>query len=439
MSGNDISRVIHHATGVLCSNTGSMSSLDLYREILRCFDMTEGDFWFTVRNCPRFWVVSRGTGDLDADSVVVAKTSLRLCQKYCKDNYCADCQELHICKYYVYGNCRFGKNRKPCKFSHDIRSQHNHPLLRECTLQELSEDDLFLLLLQNDPTLLPEVCVHYNKGVMPHGTCTFRESCTKMHLCMHFVQGDCMFGSRCQRLHTINQRGRHVLEERGLCSGDIIRNLPIIYQNRHRLAGAPSTTEGAGAPQDERSYICLHFLRKSCQFEDQCMNVHFTRPYKWEVFNGCGWCDLRHMEEIELAYCNPCATKSPGASPVDFINMTWTNSQPVRRLSTVSSVTKPPHYTLTTKWLWYYEECRGSWVEYGQADNKQRTTSVTSRDLELAYQKNRFGEVKIMKGFREYKLCFSDMYQRNPKHITKRRVRRRPHFLSVCDMEQPAQ
>lgn len=48
-------------------------------------------------------------------------------------------------------------HRKSCKFSHDIHSDHNYQLLRELTLHELSEDDLFLLLLQNDPTLLPEV------------------------------------------------------------------------------------------------------------------------------------------------------------------------------------------------------------------------------------------------------------------------------------------
>lgn len=47
--------------------------------------------------------------------------------------------------------------RKSCKFSHDIYSDHNYGLLRECTLHELNEDQLFLLLLQNDPALLPEV------------------------------------------------------------------------------------------------------------------------------------------------------------------------------------------------------------------------------------------------------------------------------------------
>lgn len=41
-------------------------------------------------------------------------------------------------------------------------------------------------------------------------------------------------------------------------------------------------------------------------------------------------------------------------------------SQDVRRLSTVSSVTKPPHYVLTTEWLWFYRGDQGVWVEYGQ-------------------------------------------------------------------------
>jgi len=54
--------------------------------------------------------------------------------------------------------------RKECKYSHNIQSQHNYPLLRECTLHELNEDDLFLLLLQNDPALLPEVRKYKQEG-----------------------------------------------------------------------------------------------------------------------------------------------------------------------------------------------------------------------------------------------------------------------------------
>lgn len=58
--------------------------------------------------------------------------------------------------------------RKECKYSHNIQSQHNYPLLRECTLHELNEDDLFLLLLQNDPALLPEVRKYKQEGLNSH-------------------------------------------------------------------------------------------------------------------------------------------------------------------------------------------------------------------------------------------------------------------------------
>ncbi|KAM3858888.1 protein mono-ADP-ribosyltransferase PARP12b [Diretmus argenteus] len=439
-------RVIHYATSVLCSSKGAMSLLQLHRKVFQRFDITENHFWYVVKKCPRFAVVKNkeGTDDWGTDCTVVAKTSLRLCKNYTKQN-CSDCQELHLCKYFVYGNCRFGKGRKPCKFSHDIRSEHNYPLLRECTLHELIEDDLFLLLLQNDLSLLPEVCTHYNKGAGPHGACTFQENCTKVHMCMHYVQGDCMFGHKCKRQHIIDQHGRRMLEERGL-SGEIIHDLPFIYQNIHHLSDPPTYFPRENMPDplskpisetDERNEICLHFIRRSCRFQDKCIRVHFNLPYKWEVFDGDTWRDLRHMEEIERAFCDPRKTKSPGARPVDFLTMTR-ELDPVRRLSTVSSVTKPPHYILTTEWLWYYKGDHEKWVEYGQPDDKQRTTSMTSRDLEEAYMSDKTAEIKVVKGHREYYLSFQDMYQRNPKHNTKRRVHRRPRFISITEVEKQA-
>lgn len=41
-------------------------------------------------------------------------------------------------------------------------------------------------------------------------------------------------------------------------------------------------------------------------------------------------------------------------------------SAKVRRLSTASSVTKPPHFILTTEWIWYWKDEYGLWQEYGK-------------------------------------------------------------------------
>ncbi|XP_029282302.1 protein mono-ADP-ribosyltransferase PARP12b [Cottoperca gobio] len=435
MSG--YSHEIQLATSFLCSSSGSLPLLDLHRKLLQCCHITKEEFRFIVQRCPRFQLV-RGPGPAGGSGPevcsVLAKTSLRLCSGYgweqCSGSGC--CPQLHLCKFFVYGNCRFGKGRKPCKFSHDIYSDHNFRLLRECTLQQLDAEQLFVLLLQNDPALLPEVCVHYNKGG-PRGGCTFQESCTKLHLCQHFVQGDCMYGLNCKRQHTINQHSRRMLEERGL-SGDIIHELPVICRNIHHLTStATEKLPDSLCQTDERKEICLHFTRNSCRFQNECRRVHFYLPYKWEVLVGVTWTDLQHMENIERDFCDPSNTQSCGDPPVDFLTMTQA-SRPIRRLSTVSSVTKPPHYILTTEWLWYYRRDQGSWVEYGQPDEKQRTTSVTSRTLEEKFLSDRTTEVKVVKGQRRYVVSFKDMYQRNPKHNTKRRVCRRPRFVSVAEV-----
>lgn len=64
---------------------------------------------------------------------------------------------------------------------------------------------------------------------------------------------------------------------------------------------------------------------------------------------------------ILLAFSSP----SPVVPSVDFMTMTYGGS-PVRRLSTASSVSKPPHFILTTEWLWYWTDDSGKWLEFGQ-------------------------------------------------------------------------
>ncbi|XP_042367277.1 zinc finger CCCH-type antiviral protein 1-like isoform X4 [Plectropomus leopardus] len=137
---------------------------------------------------------------------------------------------------------------------------------------------------------------------------------------------------------------------------------------------------------------------------DACRRVHFHLPYRWEVFDGISWTDVEDMEDVERDFCDPSKTQSHGDPPVHFPSMTQ-KLRPVRRLSTVSS------------------------------DEKLRTMSVTSRRLEEAFLSDPSAEVLVVKGNREYVVSFTDMYQRNLKHHTKRRIRRRPHFVSTAEVE----
>lgn len=55
----------------------------------------------------------------------------------------------------------------------------------------------------------------------------------------------------------------------------------------------------------------------------------------------------------------------PASPAVDFMTMTY-KSSPVRRLSTASSILKPPTFILTTEWLWYWKSNTEQWQEFGK-------------------------------------------------------------------------
>ncbi|KAM7414190.1 hypothetical protein PAMA_019148 [Pampus argenteus] len=362
-------------------------------------------------------------------------------------------------------------------------------------LHDLTEKQLFQLLLQNDPYLLPEICPHYNKGNGSHGSCKFTTNCTKLHVCLHHFQGDCKFGSACKRTHNVEAQGMKIL--RGF-SQENITNLLKIYRNKFIIMGqqerrqaaftapavlpevraiqqpshskpasskCPTSSTGATKPVSDadRNEICLFFIRRHCSFKEKCARVHWHLPYRWQVLESdhVTWKDLPNMEDIEKAYCDPgqdtsCtdqpsptlgifkfltfqSTASSIVQSVNFINMTYGGS-PVRRLSTASSVSKPPHFILTTKWLWYWKDESGKWMEFGQGDNDTQA-SVTSQTLENIYLADRDTEIPFSAGKHTYILNFKgapgtqQMYQQNIKYKTIREVRRRPHFLSAQDVE----
>ncbi|XP_017274370.1 protein mono-ADP-ribosyltransferase PARP12 [Kryptolebias marmoratus] len=413
------------------------------------------------------------------DSLVVAKTSLRLCQK--KAGECTlDCHCLHLCRYFVCGSCTFGEK---CKNPHSLTFPHNGKILRRNGLQDLTEKQLFQLLLQNDPFLLPEICPHYNKGDGPFGSCRFTTSCTKLHACQHFLQGDCRFGDSCKRTHHIDAHGMKLFQR---FSPENFQNIYKIYRNKFIIMGQrdrqfvppvplkvkvdvqkpsplpvhtspTSPTKTKPISDAERKEICLYNIRTHCSFKEKCARVHWHLPYKWEVLDtGTTWKDIPDMEDIEKAFCDPsCDTscmdqQSPVLSIfnnlrsalnlrqyVNFKTMTYGGS-PVRRLSTASSVLHPPHFILTTQWVWYWKEDNGSWLEYGQGEG----ITVTSQTLEKLYLEDNVTQTPFQAGKHQYILHFKDaagaqqMYQQNIQYKTKREVRRRPRFVSVQDVER---
>ncbi|KAM7180413.1 protein mono-ADP-ribosyltransferase PARP12-like isoform 1-T1 [Macrochelys suwanniensis] len=440
------------ALQALCSAGGSLEQGELSRRLPPLSPSLDS---LLLAEPERFTLVTRPGpcspgGPPQQQRVVVATSAVRLCPEHGGPGPgCGgQCGQLHVCRFFLYGNCRYQRTRKECKFVHNFQSEHNLRVLKRHGLQNLNDDELRQLLLQNDSSLLPEVCMHYNKGDGLYGSCTFKKICTKLHMCQYYLQGECRFGSSCKRSHDIlNLECYEKLERRGM-SPNLIAKLPSIFRNMYDIKNGTSSPCKARRDSlsqvslntnsnEELDEICLYYIRKSCSFQDKCIRVHFHLPYRWQILEGALWKDLKDMEKIEKAYCDPSNNRFSysGLQYIYFQNMTC-GSAKVRRLSTASSVTKPPHFILTTDWLWYWKDEYGVWREYGTEDDDHDASSICSSDLEQAYLAKVSPTLQFKAGRHEYELNFKAMNQRNLRYKTEREVCRRPKFISPQDVEK---
>ncbi|XP_063073844.1 protein mono-ADP-ribosyltransferase PARP12-like [Engraulis encrasicolus] len=364
----------------------------------------------------------------DGQKTVVAKTSVRLCRaRECG----SDCSNVHLCKFYLLGeDCPHNRGRRVCRFSHDLYSDHNSRLLRQHHLQDLQREELCTLLLQNDGTLLPQVCFTYNRGSGEFGFCPDKDGCRRLHVCENYLRGTCHTGD-CDRSHDFFEpHPMRALQGRSLSSGMVASLLPVF---RNVLAMRDSTNQGAhGKPREPE--ICLYHIKSFCKQGNRCVKVHFHLPYRWEFKDGQGWSMLTDNEAIERDYCQPSKTYSGGSYPVHFDTMTR-NSAEVRRVSTVSAATQP-NFLLTTRWLWYWEDEFGHWTQYATSEGGQHSSSITCEELEKRYVEDNSSTVEFTAGKHTYQLSMQDMIQSNKRFGTKRLVRRRPVFVSAADVQR---
>ncbi|XP_016281667.2 protein mono-ADP-ribosyltransferase PARP12-like isoform X1 [Monodelphis domestica] len=407
-------------------------------------------------------------------AVAVAVSPLRLCGYYLRDE-CDGCERLHLCKLFVQDRCRYKKQGYKCRFSHDIHLPGNSKILKNNALFGINESELKVLLFQNDPSLLPEVCPFYNRGEGPHGSCNLQDNCTKLHVCKHFIWGECRF-QKCKRSHDLHtENAMKLLRDQGLNASTIL-NIQRICKFKHgeicksfdKKKDKRSESASTSNEKTKSSEICLYYIWKFCKQKNNCRNVHYKLPYRWQKLDGTVWNDLPMMEGIEKIYCDPKNSRyvSPAPSPsspsyisllfnlalglpplfpnvgaqmgdldINFETMTCGLNQ-VRRLSTPSSVTKPSGILLTTTWLWYWLNDNGQWIEYGTQGENHPPSSITSTDIETIYLADSHSTVDFQAGHQFYEINFKEMVQKNLICQTKRKICRRPKFVSAEDVDK---
>ena len=289
-----------------------------------------------VEQFPTLLALSYTTNGKKAKAMVKLNVPLEFCSQAGEKGGCLQrgCMRLHLCPYFIKDRCKFGLK---CKRSHHLSDEHTVRVLDHFRLGFLlngpsSEDTLRQLLnlivdkseIQRAASgrSVPEICKFYNKGV-----CTKGNNCPCLHVCEHFVDGDCKFGKNCKREHNFSdEHNRRVLKEYDL------RDPRIILQ---RLKGRTKERTASGSDvekpaistrpvsatsnilqalchihntEEKDTEICGFNLRGKCHYDGKCVHQHTELPYLWEFsVRGDGeWesfsSDLNTM--LEHAYCD---------------------------------------------------------------------------------------------------------------------------------------
>lgn len=257
---------------VLCANGGRMFLQDLRAHV----ELSEAKLLDVLRRAgpDRFLLqeveMKEGLWDAEAEAAagagagaggaggggplawrVVAVSSARLCARYQRGE-CQACDQLHLCRRHMLGKCPNRDCWSTCTLSHDIHTPVNIQVLKNHGLFGLNEAQLRILLLQNDPCLLPEVCLLYNKGEALYGYCNLKDKCNKFHVCKSFVRGECRL-PRCKRSHQlIHATALKLLQDQGPNIPSVV-NFQIISTYRHMKLHKMLENKDNSAPPAERS------------------------------------------------------------------------------------------------------------------------------------------------------------------------------------------
>ena len=287
-----------------------------------------------VNRFPQLFCQSR-RGRSKSKVMVRLDVPLEFCPQAGENGGCVKkgCNRLHLCPFFIKGSCKFGLK---CKRSHNFGDEHTVRVLTDFRLGFLNTDSCvslrqkILKMIVDKSEIhraaakrsVPDICKFYNKG-----TCTKEDNCPCLHVCEHFIDGDCKFDEKCKREHDFSDpHNRRVLEEydmNGISELKVVQRLK--GRERKHTVSASSDSEKPGKivhqasnfnvshsraknDKEKDTEICGFNLRGKCNYGNSCIHRHTELPYLWEyaVDGDNNWesfsSDLNAA--LELAYCD---------------------------------------------------------------------------------------------------------------------------------------
>lgn len=343
-------------------------------------------------------------------------------RKGCKHSVCPN---LHLCKPYVQGCCKFGA--KHCRRSHNMLSEHVKQVLKSYGIN----------VNRTPKETLAELRQIYNAEEDSESDSTKSDSSNYQHKLAGNMAEMQLTGTRPKVTHNLWASAQ---------------NSPLRPSQRSVSMMAISTSTSRGAALLELSngqatteMICLFHLLGKCCFGRSCRNFHSSMPYRWRYKKAESWesVDDDENSKIELSYSDPMEQEyvmpfGDISLTISFKTMTAMDADEhmyfIQRLSTLSSVKSDKPFA--TQWIWYWKMETGEWREYGDTYSGGRgcRADLTSSEIEQEYLSHPDGQMSFDL-LHDDILDFTIMWQRCLQYKTKREIRRRPVFVSRHEVE----
>uniref|UniRef100_A0A8D2PQP4 PAR12 polymerase n=1 Tax=Zosterops lateralis melanops TaxID=1220523 RepID=A0A8D2PQP4_ZOSLA len=390
--------------------------------------------------------------------------------------------------------------RRASGYSHDILNAENKKVLKKHDLSGLSEIELQVLLLQNDPFFLPDPCHFYNKK---GHHCMQQNNCNKLHVCRHFLLGKCKF-PQCVMSHNLLDRHASRVLEAGGIDGRMASNFQAICDYKHvefnrqpkkvhnhraRNNGwqKPAVTrvkEMKITPETEKSTLhvraatSIHPLSSTAPAQSQnqlptgvgnkdegkkdSSSVEDSKDdkkdncdeiclfYVWKYCKNRDKCKSVHYHlpykweindgldwhDLPMMEEIEKAYCDPKNSSRHIDFQTMTCCSSLIRRLSTPSSVTKPTFLLTTEWVWYWKNNQDKWIEYGEQEDGMSTTSPSSAVVENLYQADPCAVVRFQTDQHNYELNLKEMTQTNITFKTRRQICRRPKFVSSEDVQR---
>ncbi|ESO85814.1 hypothetical protein LOTGIDRAFT_167793 [Lottia gigantea] len=417
---------------------------------------------YTIKSYPFLFEISQDR----RGHIVTIVAQTKICPDYSTPSGCqhGNCWMFHICKFYILSKSCFHKS---CRFGHSLKSEHNRQLLRLMSLDHhyITKNQLRMLFRRlscRTRGSVPVPCNQYNWK----NSCKRDDKCHNLHICKYLLLGGCKYGDECNKNHSIySENVEFALNRYGITVPKSLRAETFMELKLINNAGPSCPPQENDVGDVHKVYkrqsktillfefqpsynICIYYLGGSCRFKERCRNIHVESSYQWQWIpdssRGDEWENLPTgiNHDFEICYCNLqelISFLSPDTGITYSIDLDYLEENDVgfRRVATVdltpgtSLFCKP----WATKWIWYWLDNDGKWIEYGQKGSLGHFATVISQDIETAYNENvdfsftTQDTERREEDHQRYILDFNRMKQINAKYGTQRKIKRRPEFV----------